>query len=206
MRSGRRVHSFWGETIRARVAAQVSAIRHWTVIEGDFADAPWEPATYFVDPPYLTACWDDCDGWATLTEARNYAGVQAAAALVVAIIDGRLSLDAYWAHEMHVLDWCDAAGWKPRRAIWTARAESACWACSMSRCWAATICSTVIMAGGCYPIQPSEQRHLPATHWLLHLYGNGLTTSLAGASEILEVSLDADEVSSVHERSLAGHT
>ena len=67
---------------------------------------------------YLTACWDDCDGWATLTEARNYAGVQAAAALVVAIIDGRLALDAYWAHEMHVLDWCDAAGWKPRRAIY----------------------------------------------------------------------------------------
>ena len=55
MRSGRRIHSFWGETIRARVAAQVSAIRHWTLIEGDFADAPQEAATYFVDPPYAEA-------------------------------------------------------------------------------------------------------------------------------------------------------
>lgn len=55
MRSGRRPHSFWGETIRARIADQVSAIRHWTVIEGDFADAPREPATYFVDPPYAEA-------------------------------------------------------------------------------------------------------------------------------------------------------
>ena len=47
--------SYWGARVRARVATQVSAIRHWTVIEGDFADAPWEPATYFVDPPYVSA-------------------------------------------------------------------------------------------------------------------------------------------------------
>lgn len=67
---------------------------------------------------YLAACWDQCDGWAVLTEARNYAGVQAAAALVPAVIDGELSMTAYWAHEMHVTEWCDSAGWKPRRAIY----------------------------------------------------------------------------------------
>jgi len=52
MRDGLRPHSFWGETIRARIADQVSAIRHWTVIEGEYTDAPIEEATYFVDPPY----------------------------------------------------------------------------------------------------------------------------------------------------------
>lgn len=52
MRDGTRAASFWGEVIRARIADQVSAIRHWTVIEGDFADAPDAEATHFVDPPY----------------------------------------------------------------------------------------------------------------------------------------------------------
>jgi hypothetical protein len=35
-----------------RVAAQLSYIRHWTVIEGDYSLAPAIPATWFVDPPY----------------------------------------------------------------------------------------------------------------------------------------------------------
>lgn len=43
---------FWGEKVRTRIADQVSAIKHWTVIEGDYTDAPTEEATYFVDPPY----------------------------------------------------------------------------------------------------------------------------------------------------------
>lgn len=67
---------------------------------------------------FLTACWDACDGWAVVTEARNYAGTQGAAALVVSVIDGELSLDAYWAHEMHVTEWCDCAGWRPKRALY----------------------------------------------------------------------------------------
>ena len=46
---------YWGEPVRARIASQVDAIKHWTVIEGDFADAPRELATYFVDPPYADA-------------------------------------------------------------------------------------------------------------------------------------------------------
>ena len=55
MREGLRPRSFWGTEIRARIAAQVDAIRHWTVIERNFADAPDEEATYFVDPPYVGA-------------------------------------------------------------------------------------------------------------------------------------------------------
>jgi len=43
---------YWGEPVRTRIASQVGAIKHWTVIEGDYTDAPTEEATYFVDPPY----------------------------------------------------------------------------------------------------------------------------------------------------------
>jgi len=52
MRAGKRPNGYWGESARARVAAQVGAIKHWTVIEGDYTNAPTEEATYFVDPPY----------------------------------------------------------------------------------------------------------------------------------------------------------
>ncbi len=48
---------FWGSRVRERIAAQLSAIRHWSIIEGRFQDvAPYEPrATYFIDPPYQQA-------------------------------------------------------------------------------------------------------------------------------------------------------
>lgn len=52
MRHGEYPNSFWGVKVRARIADQVGAIRHWTVIEGDYSDAPEVEATYFVDPPY----------------------------------------------------------------------------------------------------------------------------------------------------------
>lgn len=52
MREGVHRTSFWGETIRERVASQVDFIRHWTIIEGDYSDAPDIEATWFVDPPY----------------------------------------------------------------------------------------------------------------------------------------------------------
>lgn len=55
MRSGIRPDSFWGETIRARIAAQVTRIRHWRVVEGTYADAPDVEATWYVDPPYIKA-------------------------------------------------------------------------------------------------------------------------------------------------------
>lgn len=52
MRDGGNPWGYWGDSVRARIADQVSAIRHWTVIEGDYTDAPTDEATYFVDPPY----------------------------------------------------------------------------------------------------------------------------------------------------------
>lgn len=55
MRSGTHNTSFWGPAIRARVASQVDAIKHWTVIHGDYSDAPDIEATWFIDPPYKGA-------------------------------------------------------------------------------------------------------------------------------------------------------
>ena len=45
----------WGEAVRSRIAAAVSRIRHWTLIEGDYREAPDVSATWFVDPPYQIA-------------------------------------------------------------------------------------------------------------------------------------------------------
>lgn len=48
--------SVWSARTRSRIARQVPAIRHWTVIEGNYADLDVsEPATWFVDPPYQAA-------------------------------------------------------------------------------------------------------------------------------------------------------
>jgi hypothetical protein len=45
---------FWGEGMRSRVARQVSSIRHWTIIEGEYHASPTDaPATFHVDPPYI---------------------------------------------------------------------------------------------------------------------------------------------------------
>lgn len=46
---------FWSENIRARIAAQLNAIRHWRVLEGSYADLANVPATWFIDPPYIGA-------------------------------------------------------------------------------------------------------------------------------------------------------
>lgn len=53
MLSGRWPFSFWGESVRARIAEQVRRIRHWKVIEGEYSDAPDVDATWFIDPPYI---------------------------------------------------------------------------------------------------------------------------------------------------------
>ncbi len=42
----------WGDRVRRRLAWQVTRIRHWRVIEGDYTDAPDLDADWFVDPPY----------------------------------------------------------------------------------------------------------------------------------------------------------
>lgn len=77
MRSGIRPASFWGETIRARIAAQVEHIRHWTVIHGSYEQAPDIEATWYIDPPYQGAGkhyrsgLPDFDALATWTRARR---------------------------------------------------------------------------------------------------------------------------------------
>lgn len=45
----------WTEAHRARVAEQVDAIRHWSIIEGDYTEAPDIEAVWFIDPPYNNA-------------------------------------------------------------------------------------------------------------------------------------------------------
>lgn len=42
----------WTPAMRERVASQVTEIRHWHVIEGDYTLAPDVEATWFIDPPY----------------------------------------------------------------------------------------------------------------------------------------------------------
>lgn len=54
MKSGRWPGSFWGESVRCRIANQVERIRHWRIIEASYADIPTPTAaTWFVDPPYV---------------------------------------------------------------------------------------------------------------------------------------------------------
>ena len=55
MRGGTRSNSCWGPAIRERIASQVEAIRHWTIIECDYEQAPAIEATWFIDPPYQVA-------------------------------------------------------------------------------------------------------------------------------------------------------
>lgn len=50
-----RPSEFWGREIRNRIANQVSLIRHWVLIEGDYTKAPNISATWFIDPPYQGA-------------------------------------------------------------------------------------------------------------------------------------------------------
>lgn len=46
-----RMVSRWPHLTR-RVAHMIPLVQHWTVIEGDYTDAPDVEATWFVDPPY----------------------------------------------------------------------------------------------------------------------------------------------------------
>lgn len=40
------------QAAKPRIAASVSLVRHWTIMEGDYFDAPDLKATWFIDPPY----------------------------------------------------------------------------------------------------------------------------------------------------------
>lgn len=43
----------WSQRARERIAENIDGIRHWTITEGDYRNAPVDPnATYYVDPPY----------------------------------------------------------------------------------------------------------------------------------------------------------
>lgn len=55
MRATGRKFEGWSPAMRERVASQVSFIRHWRVVEGDYTDAPPVAATWFIDPPYQVA-------------------------------------------------------------------------------------------------------------------------------------------------------
>lgn len=55
MRGGTRPNSYWGAVTRARIAEQVTQIRHWRVVEGSYETAPNIRATWYIDPPYAGA-------------------------------------------------------------------------------------------------------------------------------------------------------
>ena len=49
--------STWGArcynaNLRNKIAEQLEYIKHWTIIEGDYREAPDIEATWFIDPPY----------------------------------------------------------------------------------------------------------------------------------------------------------
>lgn len=52
LRDRGRVFNGWTEAWRERVASQVTHIRHWRILEADYAAAPELEVTWFVDPPY----------------------------------------------------------------------------------------------------------------------------------------------------------
>lgn len=52
-RTGLYPNQFWGQKVRERLAAQVSLIRHWKIVEGSYESLSSVPGTtHFVDPPY----------------------------------------------------------------------------------------------------------------------------------------------------------
>lgn len=49
--AGRKMEG-WGEYRRRAVAENVDRVKHWKILEGDYAAAPNVVATWFIDPPY----------------------------------------------------------------------------------------------------------------------------------------------------------
>jgi site-specific DNA-adenine methylase len=54
-RSPKQSAYFWSETIKLRLASQVDRIRHWTIIEESWEQAPDIKAHWHIDPPYYRA-------------------------------------------------------------------------------------------------------------------------------------------------------
>jgi site-specific DNA-adenine methylase len=78
MRAGTHSTSFWGETIRNRIATQLESIRHWTVIDSSYDSVLNHEATWYIDPPYQAAGrayrFHDIDYTALGTWCRNLKG------------------------------------------------------------------------------------------------------------------------------------
>jgi len=56
MRDKIRPGSFWGERVRATIATQLHAIRHWEIHNVSYEECPVSRvATWFIDPPYQCA-------------------------------------------------------------------------------------------------------------------------------------------------------
>lgn len=56
MREGERPGSFWGPKVRDRIARQLTRIRHWRIVQGNYSSVGFRgAATWFVDPPYQNA-------------------------------------------------------------------------------------------------------------------------------------------------------
>ena len=53
---GRNDCRVWGPAVKRRIANQVSRIKGWSIIHGDYTDAPMiKDAVYHIDPPYNNA-------------------------------------------------------------------------------------------------------------------------------------------------------
>lgn len=48
----KRPNSYWGSMVRARIANNVSRIKHWKIENKSYEGIPQSHATWFIDPPY----------------------------------------------------------------------------------------------------------------------------------------------------------
>ena len=55
LRENGRKFEGWCEARKELIVSQLRMVRHWRIIEGDFADAPDARTTWFIDPPYYVA-------------------------------------------------------------------------------------------------------------------------------------------------------
>lgn len=46
----------WSESIKTRIASQLSGIKHWEVFNTSYVNIPNEEASWFIDPPYQNYC------------------------------------------------------------------------------------------------------------------------------------------------------
>lgn len=111
--------SFWGVQIRARIAAQLDAIRHWRIVLGSWDEhVDLAPATWIVDPPYQT-------------QQHNRAGYGAKGARgvdfdtlgrVCRVLRGQVI-----AHEQEGADWLPFSSWRMSNTGARGRREEFLW-------------------------------------------------------------------------------